>query len=259
MFLHTYLPSSVFFTLGPLSFHWYGLLMAVAVGAGYWLVRRRLKKLNINVNLLEGLIIWLVVGGLIGARLVDVFVFEWWYFKDHLSSVLAIWQGGLSWHGGLIGGGAALYWWCKKNQQPLGQWLDVLAPSLALGQAIGRWGNYFNQELFGLPTSLPWGIPISYQFRPLDYLNQVYFHPVFLYESIGLVLIFVYLWKRRPVLSGSLLAEYLVLSGILRLALEGLRIDEQLLIFGLRTGIWFAVLAIAAGAGLWFYWRRQRE
>lgn len=253
MFLHTYLPSSVFFTLGPLSFHWYGLLMSVAIVVGYLLVKKLSIEKGKDQQVIDSLVIWLVAGGLIGARLFDALFYEWWYFKNNPLEILAFWQAGLSWHGALIGGLAALWWWAKSRRQSLMEFLGILIPVLALGQAIGRWGNYFNQELFGLPTNLPWGIPISPELRPLEYLTNPYFQPVFLYECVGLLMIFGFLWwQRRRVNTSRQLASYLILTGLLRLAMEWLRLDNQTILFGLRMGMWLALVSIVVGLYFWF-------
>ncbi|MBI5733947.1 MAG: prolipoprotein diacylglyceryl transferase [Candidatus Kerfeldbacteria bacterium] len=253
MFLHTYLPSSVFFTLGPLSFHWYGLLMSVAIVVGYLLVRKSAARQGKSPLVIDSLVVWLVVGGLIGARLFDAFFYEWWYFKNNPLEIFAFWQPGLSWHGALLGGLVALWWWNKRRRESIINILGMLVPALALGQALGRFGNYFNQELYGLPTNLPWGIPISPELRPLEYLTSPYFQPVFLYEFAGLVLIFIFLWHRRHQASGGQqLAGYLILTGLLRFAMEWLRLDSQPILLGLRMGMWLALLSIVVGLYLWF-------
>ncbi|MDP3986298.1 MAG: prolipoprotein diacylglyceryl transferase [Candidatus Veblenbacteria bacterium] len=255
--LHSHIPDAVLFSLGPFAIRWYGLLLVLGVAAGYALTRRRWRELGWPVAQLEGLVVWLVVAGLLGARLVDVFAYEWWYFRDHLGEIFYLWRGGLAWHGGLVGGAVALVWWARRHRWSLFELLDSLAPGLAVGQAVGRWGNYFNQELFGLPTSLPWGIPIAGAYRPQAYLDAVYFHPVFLYEFLALVLLAGALWRwRAKLVAGRLFALYLILSGILRFALEFLRVDEQTLIWGARTGFIVALLAIAVGLAV--QWKAPR-
>ncbi|MBI5466570.1 MAG: prolipoprotein diacylglyceryl transferase [Candidatus Kerfeldbacteria bacterium] len=260
-FFHSYLPSPIIFSWGPLTFHWYGLLVAVAVVAGYTLARRNFRQHGGGIGELDRFLGWAILAGLAGARLLDVFLFEWWYFRDHLTSALYLWDGGLSWHGALVGGLVVLCWQYRRSLAGLKSVLDLLAPALALGQAVGRWGNYFNQELFGLPTSLPWGIPIAESFRPLPYATSIYFHPVFLYESLALLLLAWLLWRlrRRNRAPGSVFAVYLAASGLLRLMLEFLRIDEQLVIGGIRSGMWLAAVAVIIGASLWLTIRRRAQ
>lgn len=253
-FFHSYSPESNLATFGPVNIHWYGLLLAVGIVAGYWAVRRVWQERRGALPELEQLMIWLVVVGFIGARLVDVFVFEWWYFQDNLSQIWLVWRGGLAWHGALLGAALVIWQWSKRHARSFRELFDVLAPGLAWGQAIGRWGNYFNQELFGLPTSLPWGIPIEPLNRPDVYAAAAYFHPTFLYESVGLVVIGYLLWHLRRRLQrwpGALIAVYLVLSGALRVALEFIRLDEQSIFLGVRSGFWVAGLIIILGCVMW--------
>jgi phosphatidylglycerol:prolipoprotein diacylglycerol transferase len=252
-FLSTYLPSPIIFNWGPISLHWYGLLLSVGVLLGYGVSKRLWREHGGAAGKFDNLLLWLLLSGFIGARLIDVFMFEWWYFKDNLFEIWKIWQGGLAFHGALLGGAAALWLWCKHNKHTWLELADVLAPALALGQAIGRWGNYFNQELFGLPTTLPWGIPIALSYRPAVYSVFTYFHPVFLYESLGLLILALVIWKLRkhnwP--KGRLFSLYLITSGVLRLALEFLRIDDQSQILGVRAGLLVAFMVVIIGLVIW--------
>lgn len=258
-FLNTYLPSPIIFNWGSLSLHWYGLLLSIGVLLGYGLSRHLWRERGGQVNKFDSLLLWLLLGGFIGARLIDVFVFEWWYFKDNLFEIWKIWQGGLAFHGSLFGGAVALWLWCKHNKHTWLELADVLAPALALAQAIGRWGNYFNQELFGLPTTLPWGIPIVLSYRPAAYSTFTHFHPTFLYESLGLLILTLVLWKLRKHnwRKGQLFSLYLIASGILRLALEFLRIDDQSPILGVRAGLLIAFLVVITGLVIW--WRLAQK
>ena len=256
---HSYLPPSIVVAVGPWQLHWYGLMMAGGIAAGYIVTRFSWRKRGWQVQPLDELMILLVISGLIGARLLDVFVYEWWYFKTHLVDILYVWQGGLAWHGALLGAVPVLWWWARRHHYVFWEIIDSFVPGLALGQALGRWGNYFNQELFGLPTSLPWGIPIAESARPIDFAVATYFHPVFLYEFIGLLLMAFLLWRlgQKLKINGRLLAVYLVASGLLRFALEFLRLDEQNIFFGWRAGSWVAMLTILVG--VWLYWFRLKR
>ncbi len=226
--------------------------MSVAIVVGYLLVKKLSIEKGKDPKVIDSLVIWLVAGGLIGARLFDALFYEWWYFKNNPLEILAFWQAGLSWHGALLGGLAALWWWNKRHRESIMNILGMLVPALALGQALGRFGNYFNQELYGLPTNLPWGIPISPELRPLEYLTSPYFHPVFLYEFVGLLMIFGFLWRRRQRVSSSeQLVSYLVLTGLLRFAMEWLRLDNQPILLGLRMGMWLAIISVLVGLYLW--------
>ncbi|MEK7497118.1 MAG: prolipoprotein diacylglyceryl transferase [Patescibacteria group bacterium] len=247
--LHNTVPNAIAVTIGPVPIRWYGIMLTVGVVAGYFLARYYFGKAGHDKAKFDNLFLPLVLIGLLGARLTNVFLFEWWYFKNHLSEIFYIWQGGLAFHGAIIFGGVYLWWWCKKQSINFLSLLDILAPALAAGQAIGRFGNYFNQELFGLPTNLPWGIPIAPEFRPNEFSAQNYFHPTFLYESIGLVIltIILLLLGRRLKPVGSIFAYYLIGSGLLRFALEFIRVDEQLMIVGIRIGLLISLLVIVIG------------
>src|SRR3990167_4879685 len=262
--LHTYEPSPILMTLGPITIYWYGLFYAVNIALGYWLVWRTLKRqiptsylpadathqalqagqlparrcytssvaggpadnssaygsraLGLMARLPE-LAFGLVVSGLVGARLYHV-LNEWSYYWAHPLRIFAVWNGGLAIHGALIAGLIFLWFYTKRQSTSylpsdamhqalqagklpatsyLFWLLDLLAPAVLLGQAIGRWGNYFNQELFGYPTSLPWSIPISLENRPLAFQTANYFHPTFLYESLWDLMGFVLLLDRKSV------------------------------------------------------------
>ncbi|MFH1112183.1 MAG: prolipoprotein diacylglyceryl transferase [Patescibacteria group bacterium] len=251
-FLQTFSPSPILFQLGPLALHWYGLLVALGILAGYLIAYKLWLKSGRQAKNLEQISLWLIIVGFIGARLFDVFIFEWELFKHQLDLVWQIWQGGLAIHGALFGGLIVILWYAKKHHDSLWQILDIFAPSLALGQAIGRWGNYFNQELFGLPTNLPWGIYILPENRPDQYILSEYFHPVFLYESLVLLIIFWVLLKiyKKAYQPGTVFLIYLLLAGITRFILEFIRLDDQLIIFGLRSGMAIALMTLVISVAL---------
>ncbi|MFA5000062.1 MAG: prolipoprotein diacylglyceryl transferase [Patescibacteria group bacterium] len=191
-FLHTFSPSAILLTIGPLTVYWYGLFMVLSILAALGITFYLAKFHKIKRDLIFDLAFWLIIGGLIGARIYDVFL-QLPYYLNHPFQVFAVWKGGLAIHGAILAGLLVVWLFAKKHHLAFWQLIALIAPGLALGQAIGRWGNYFNQELFGLPTALPWGIPIEVINRPLEYLNVNFFHPTFLYESIGSFLIFIIL------------------------------------------------------------------
>lgn len=248
-FLHNFNPQPIIFTLGPLTVRWYGLLIALALLACILIAVRLGEKRNLPANQIYDLTFWLAVGGIAGARLYDVFFIAWDYYGRNPLDILKIWQGGLAIHGAVLGGLITLLIALRAKKISLWPTLDIAAVVLPLGQAIGRWGNYFNQELFGRPTSLPWGIPIDNANRPLKYLDQQYFHPTFLYESLlnfslFLVLFLLFKKKTRP---GVLPCLYFIGYGIIRIITEFIRIDETTLIFGIRLpqAVSAAVIIIA--------------
>jgi phosphatidylglycerol:prolipoprotein diacylglycerol transferase len=260
MFLHDFYPSPIAFRIGPLNFYWYGLLMVLAIflggGSFFWL--------NKTYKILKEEEVWnlsfyLILSGLIGARLFHLFYNFSYYWQNPLA-IFKIWQGGLSIHGALVGGMLALFFYSRfKN---LSFWLlaDLLAPALALGKTIGRWGNYFNQELYGWPTDLPWAIPIDYFNRVEGFLHFKYFHPTFLYESLWCFSIFLILLiihrkrikklreqKHSNILehSGFIFLLYLVLYSFGRFLIEFLRIDPQPIFLSLRLGQWLSLIILA--------------
>ncbi len=258
-------PGAEIFHVGSLRLKWYGLLIASAVLIGVnlsmWLARKR----KINPELMADLSIWLVLAAIPAARLYYV-AFEWQNYSQHPDQIIKIWEGGIAIHGAIIGGAIAAIIFAKLKQVSFWQLADLVAPSVALGQAIGRWGNFFNSEAFGAPTNLPWKLYISRGNRPVEYLNFEYFHPTFLYESLWNLLVFaILMWLfmddlRHPKLKpGSLFLIYLVTYSIGRFGVEGLRTDS--LMFGsLRTAQIISLVGIAIGAiGLsWLHVRRQR-
>ncbi len=248
-FIQTFSPSPILLELGPLTIRWYGLFLALSFVVGYIVASKLWKRAGRDSKELDKLFFWLLIWGVVGARVLDVFLFEWNYFQNNLGDIFKIWEGGLSIHGGLIAGFIVLFFYAKKHQIKLLSLLDIFAPAVALGQAVGRWGNYFNQEIFGTPTNLPWGIHIEPLNRPAGYLQYELFHPVFLYESIGLLILFWLLirWSRRKIFPGRVFVYYLLGAGVLRFALEFIRVDTQLLVFGFRSGMLIATVMIILG------------
>ena len=174
-------PGPVLFQFGPLTLRWYGLLIATAVLIGLNLSSRLAQTRKLENGLISDLLPLLVLFSVIGARLYYV-AFEWHNYTNQPMKALAIWEGGIAIHGALIAGTLTLLLFCRWRRQPFLDVLDVLVPSLALGQAIGRWGNFFNSEAFGVPTELPWKLFIPYANRPVIYADAEFFHPTFLYE-----------------------------------------------------------------------------
>ena len=245
-FLHTFSPQPILISLGSVDIYWYGLFMVLGILAGLGIALQLAKYYNLNKDIILDLAFVLIVSGLIGARVYDVFL-ELPYYLQNPIDIFKIWQGGLAIHGALIGGliGAFIFF-KNRNIQNYWQIISIVVPGLALGQAIGRWGNYFNQELFGAPTNLPWGIPINILNRPELYTNFEYFHPTFLYESIGnfiffLILIGLHFCIIKNIKCSlkidhcKLIVIYLLLYSVLRFSLEFVRIDYAPVIFSLRV------------------------
>lgn len=254
-------PGPILVKLGPLTIRWYGLLIATAVLIGVSLSQYLASRRHINPDLLGDLAIWLVVGAIPAARLYYV-LFEWPEYAQHPERIIAIWQGGIAIHGAILGGIVAALIFARLKQISFWQLVDLVSPSLILGQAIGRWGNFFNSEAFGRPTDLPWKLFIPPDRRPPEYANFAYFHPTFLYESVwdlmvfGLLLtLFFRSLKAKPRLKvGTLFLVYLVAYSLGRLWIEGLRTDS-LMLGPLRIAQVVSLVGIVLGlAGLaWLY------
>ena len=252
-------PGSIAFQVGPLVVRWYGILMATAIVVGLWLAHRRAKAEGLPADDIISAGQWAILAGLIGARLYEV-VFNWDYYGQFPGKIIAVWEGGLAIHGGLIVGPLVGAWLAARWRLPVLRALDVAAPSTSLAQAIGRWGNFFNEEAFGRPTDLPWKLYISPPHRPLGYAQYDYFHPTFLYESLWDLAVFVALvvWL-RPALArrpGALFFAYLGLYSVGRFVIEGLRLDSFWLA-GLRVPQLASVLGVVI-AVIGLAWARRR-
>ncbi|MFA4942089.1 MAG: prolipoprotein diacylglyceryl transferase [Patescibacteria group bacterium] len=242
-FLHNFHPQPELVTLGPITIYWYGLFVVLAMVLGIITAMLIAKRYNIPSEKIIDLSFCLIIGGLLGARIYEIFL-EFPYYLSSPIEMIKVWQGGLAIHGGILGGGVALWLFIKKNKEyNFWQLSAIIVPALALGQAVGRWGNYFNQELFGEPTSLPWGIPIDLINRNNNFISANYFHPTFLYESLGSLLIFVVLIychyliiKKKPKISffRSTFLIYIILYSALRFILEFIRIDDTVIWWGMR-------------------------
>jgi phosphatidylglycerol:prolipoprotein diacylglycerol transferase len=245
---------------GPFPVRWYGILMATSILVGLWLGYRWAKREGLPADDFVSVAQWAVLTGLLGARAYEV-LFNWDYYGAHPGEIVAVWKGGLAIHGGLIVAplvGAFLAW---KWQVPILRSLDIAAPAAAIGQAIGRWGNFFNEEAFGRPTSVPWKLYISPAHRPPGLAQFESFHPTFLYESLWDLGVFAALvvWlrpalRRQP---GALFFWYIALYSVGRFAIESLRLDS----FWLGS-FRVAQLASVAGlvvAGIGLAWTRRRS
>jgi len=248
-FLHQFNPQPIIFQLGPITVRWYGLIIVLGLLFGFLLVRHLTKARGIKPDDVYDLGFWLVLSGIVGARLYEVFFINWSYYYANPLAIAKIWQGGLAIHGVIIGGVITLYVWVRIKKQSFWLWSDMIVVALILGQAIGRWGNYFNQELFGWPTSLPWGIPIELAHRPLEFMSYEFFHPTFLYESLlnfVLFLVLLYLIKKKNFQAGVITAIYFIGYSIIRFMMEFIRIDQTPEFWSLRLPQWASVVIVIA-------------
>ena len=259
------------FHVGPLFIRFYGIILMVGALAAAFLAEREARRRNFDTEKVWDGLIWVLVGGIIGARIWHILTppesmvaqgITTVFYLTHPLDALAIWNGGLGIPGAVIGGALALYWFCRRNKLNFMIWVDIAAPAVALGQAIGRWGNFVNQELYGLPTNLPWAITIDPQYRLPGYENVAKYHPLFLYESLwDLLNMAVLLWlgRRFPnrLKSGDLFIIYLIIYPFGRFFLDFLRLDNAK-IAGLNANQTILAGVFVAAVAL-LIWRHRKQ
>lgn len=253
-------PSTNAIEIGPLTIHFYGILIALGVIVAVVVSRRRYQRFGGDGSMMERVGIWAVVIGFLGARAAYV-VTHTGRFEDRPWAVLFLWEGGLALYGGLFFGAATVIYLMRRWDGDVFAAGDAVAVGIPLAQAIGRWGNYFNQELFGTPTDLPWGLAISPENRPPEYAGFETFHPTFLYESLwnALILVPLILWleRRGKLAKGASFFLYMVLYGTIRFLMELLRTDTTFRFLGLSRNGWVSLGAVLLGVAV-FWWVQRR-
>lgn len=220
-------------SFGLFSIRWYGIILALSILLGYSLAVKNSWRFGIDKKEIEDLAFWLVIVGLVGARVYYVLT-NFSLFSSDLSEVYKIWHGGLSIYGAVLANLIFILFYSRRKAYLTSQLLDLLALSLPLAQALGRVGNFFNQEAFGSPTGLPWKMYVTPQFRPAQFSQFAFFHPTFLYEALWNVAVFFLLKKLlAKVKTGVLFTTYLLTYSLGRFFIEGLRVDSSF-IFGVR-------------------------
>jgi len=254
-------PSTNSLSIGPLELRAYGLMIALgALTAVAW-SRRRQAARGGDPEDMSTIALWAVPAGLVGSRLYHVAT-DWRSFQGRWEDVPALWQGGLGIPGGLMAGVAVGVLVARRRGLSMAGAMDVMVPTIPVAQAIGRWGNWFNQEVFGRPTDLPWALEIDAAHRPLGYSGAATFHPTFLYEGLWNVALAVFLVRieRRGVLRpGYLVGLWVFGYGLGRLWVEALRVDQASLIVGVRVNTWMALAAIVVGAVVTWTGRATRS
>ncbi len=222
-------PGAIAFEIGPLAIRWYGILMAASIVVGLVLAHWQARREGLPADDIVSAGQWAILAGLAGARVYEV-IFNWDYYGQYPSKIIAVWEGGLAIHGSLIAGPLVGVWLAYRWKLPVLRALDVAGPSIAIGQAIGRWGNFFNEEAFGRPTNLPWKLYVSPPHRPPGFGQYEFFHPTFLYESLWdlgvFIALIVWLRPRLRAYPGALFFAYIGLYSIGRFAIEALRLDS---------------------------------
>lgn len=257
-------PSIADLQLGPFTLRFYALFILIGIVLGIWMTATRLKARGVKAAVAVDVAIWAVPFGIVGGRGYHVLTHLNDYFAPGIdwTSVFRIWEGGLAIYGAIAFGAVGAWLGCRAAGIKFLGFADALAPGLLLAQAIGRWGNYFNNELFGLPTDAPWGleIPQSNPAYPNGLPEGVLFHPTFLYESLwsllGVVILLLVDRKFGPQW-GRLFALYLVYYSIGRAVIESIRIDPANILLGLRTNVWSAIAGIVVGIALYLHSKRH--
>ncbi|MBK16872.1 MAG: prolipoprotein diacylglyceryl transferase [Prochlorococcus sp. SP3034] len=272
-------PGSELLNIGFLTIKWYGFLISISVLLGLNISRKLASARRIDPQYISNLLPSLVISSVFGARIYYV-IFELRQYSGNnfftfiypfniplkFPSFLAIWEGGIAIHGALIGGFISIVIFCRTNKINLKAFLDVIMPSVILGQAIGRWGNFFNNEAFGIPTDLPWKLYVPVRYRPIEFINSEFFHPTFLYESLWNLIIFIiliYFFKQQNkvniIKDGLITCLYLITYSMGRFWIESLRTDPlcvgALPPFcegGLRVAQFISIFIFSAGL-IWLY------
>jgi len=257
--------------IGPLTLNYYGLIIMVGVVAAAALSYFEAKRRQQDPEIVLDSLTWVILGGIIGARIWHILTppasmveqgITTTYYLTHPLAAIAIWRGGLGIPGAVAGGALAFYLYARKRDIRFGLWADIFAPGLALGQAIGRWGNFVNQEVYGSPTDLPWAITIDPQHRLPEFMEYATYHPLFLYESIfNLINMFFLLWFSRKfsdrLKHGDVFLTYLISYPVFRFFMEFLRLDNSY-VGGINANQTFMLLIAVASAGF-MVWRHRNS
>ena len=243
-------PSWNSISIGPLELRAYGLMIALGALVAVMWSQKRLAARGGDPEDIATIAMWAVPAGLIGSRLYHVAT-DWRSFRGRWEDVPAVWQGGLGIPGGLMAGVLVGVLVARRHGLSMASVMDVMIPTIPVAQAIGRWGNWFNQEVFGRPTDLPWALEIDAVHRPAAHLDATAFHPTFLYEglwNVALAVVLVRVERLSILRPGYIVALWVFGYGLGRLWVEALRSDAASLIAGVRVNIWMALLAILVGS-----------
>ncbi|WP_147804357.1 prolipoprotein diacylglyceryl transferase [Alkalicoccus halolimnae] len=260
MFLTAQPLDPIAFEIGPLTIFWYGILIGLGAFLGYLLTNREMKKRGLPADMLADLLMFALPAAIIGARIYYV-IFRWEQFADNPISAFAIWEGGLAIHGALIASVITGLIFAKVRKVSFWKLADITAPGILLGQAIGRWGNFMNQEVYGgeVPRSFLENMMLPNFIIEQMFINGAYHHPTFLYESVWNILgvaLLLYL-RRWNLRRGELFITYFIYYSIGRLVIEGIRTDYLLLFGVLRTAQVLSITLIIAGIILIIYRRKK--
>lgn len=257
--------------IGKYTIFYYGIIIMLGAIAAALLAAFEARRKGQSTEIVWDGLVWVLIGGIVGARIWHILTppasmveagYTTMFYLTHPLNAINIRAGGLGIPGAVIGGFIAIYIFCRRRKLDFAFWLDIAAPAVALGQAIGRWGNYFNQELYGSPSDLPWAISIDPQNRLPGYKNQATYHPLFLYESIwNFAIVVLLLWLGRKyehwLINGDLFFIYLMTYPLGRFLLEFLRLDPAR-VGGININQTVMLLVMLAAAGA-FIWRHRKR
>ena len=237
--------SQILCTIFGVNIYYYGVLMALAISVGTlvsdWIGA---KFFDLKKETIIDLAPYLIIFGIVGARLYYC-ILNYDFYLKFPTEILALRHGGISIHGAILGGFVGLVLYAYRHKASILKLCDVVSLGLILGQAIGRWGNFFNSEAFGRPTNLPWKLYIAPQYRPIPYQDNNFFHPAFLYESILDVIIFIILVlivkSDKIKKEGNIALIYLILYSVVRIIVESFRLDSVCYLFGVPVAIFVSV------------------
>ena len=247
--------------LGPLTLHGYGLVIGIAIVTAIWVTEWGLKRQHVDPSRFTAMALIAVAAGFVGARLYHV-ASELDHFLEEPADIVKVWEGGLGIYGGVLLGAAVGLWIAPRFGIPRRAAADAAAVGIPVAQAIGRIGNYLNQELYGSPFDGAWALEVDRARRPLDYAHEATFHPTFLYEALGslavaaVMLVLLTRWNSRP--RGILLPLYVSAYSLVRMLVEPMRIDDAHEWLDVRQNVWVAAgLCLAGLVAAFVMWRRD--
>lgn len=260
--------------VGALYIRFYGIILMLGVVAAAYLAENLAKRRKMHSDFIWDSLFWVVIGGVVGARIWHILTpppsmvaygITTQFYLTHPLDALAVWRGGLGIPGAIIGGGIAFYIMCRRRGERFASWADVVAPAAALGQGIGRWGNFVNQELYGAPTNLPWAITIAPENRLPEFAQYSTYHPIFLYESLwSLASVFFLIWISRvydkKLKPGDIFLVYLITYPTIRILLDFLRLDaSQVAGFNANQTLMAVVLVVAVALLIYRHTTKKKK